>query len=189
MNKKIIGLSFIAALMGMSSIAQAASTGTITFTGELTDSTCDVNVDGASGDASVTLPTVSTSTLGEADATTGLTSFNLQLSGCTVETEGGAKSVSAFFQAGTTVDNATGRLNNTLVDDTGAKNVQLELLDTSNSNKVINVGSASQVSDLSYVTIAEDGSATLPYAVQYHATGKTEAGKVASSVVYNLQYK
>lgn len=47
------------ALVATSFTSQAASTGTITFNGELTDSTCDVSIDGQGADASVTLPTVS----------------------------------------------------------------------------------------------------------------------------------
>ncbi|RNT25558.1 type 1 fimbrial protein, partial [Klebsiella aerogenes] len=46
MKKTIVSLSLLAALgMGMSA-ANAASTGTITFNGELTDTTCDVDVNG-----------------------------------------------------------------------------------------------------------------------------------------------
>ncbi|RNT20959.1 type 1 fimbrial protein, partial [Klebsiella aerogenes] len=46
MKKSVISFSLVAALgMGMSA-ANAASTGTITFNGELTDTTCDVDVNG-----------------------------------------------------------------------------------------------------------------------------------------------
>lgn len=70
---------------------------------------------------------------------------------------------------------------------TGAKEVQLQLLDGANFN-AIKVGNTSQVNDTTYYTITND-KATLPYAVEYYAIGKTEAGKVTSSVVYTLQYK
>lgn len=57
MNKPAI-LSFLAiASLSSSSIAYAASTGTITFEGQLTDTTCDVSVNGGGPDATVTLPT------------------------------------------------------------------------------------------------------------------------------------
>ncbi|MCS2169597.1 type 1 fimbrial protein [Scandinavium sp. TWS1a] len=177
-----------AILLGASVSADAASTGTITFNGELTDSTCEVTVDGQGADATVTLPTVSINELTSSGQVTGRTAFNLQLSDCVVGTSGGQSKVSAFFQTGATVDQNSGRLLNTAT--TGATLVDLQLLDGSNSDSVINVGSTDQVSDMTYVDIDQTaGTATLPYAVEYYANGQTTPGVVASSVVYNLQYK
>ncbi|HBV6394865.1 TPA: fimbrial protein, partial [Klebsiella aerogenes] len=67
--------------------------------------------------------------------------------------------------------------------------VDLQLLDASGNYKAINVGNTDQVNDMTYVDIKEDGTALLPYAVEYYANGQTTAGTVTSSVVYNLQYK
>ncbi|MGF6197865.1 type 1 fimbria pilin, partial [Serratia sp. 2723] len=50
MKKTIVSLSLLAAL-GLAASAQAASTGTITFNGLLTDSTCDVDIEGQGADA------------------------------------------------------------------------------------------------------------------------------------------
>ncbi|HFW6380829.1 fimbrial protein [Klebsiella aerogenes] len=187
MNKlyKLTAIAIIG--LGSALSAQATSTGTITFNGELTDSTCDVSVNGQGSDANITLPTVSINELTTAGKTTGRTAFNLQLTDCVPGTSGGQSKVSAFFQTGATVDQSTGRLKNT--DTAGATMVDLQLLDASNSDAVINVGSTDQVSDMTYTDINADGTATLPYAVEYYANGQTTAGKVASSVVYNLQYK
>ena len=60
MKKLAIAASLIA-VFGTVGLAQAASTGTITFNGELTANTCDVIVDGQAANATVVLPTVSTS--------------------------------------------------------------------------------------------------------------------------------
>lgn len=184
MFKQISCLSFLIAL-GMTT-ANAASTGTITFNGELTDTTCDVDVNGQGTDATVTLPTVSINQLTKAGLTTGRTSFNFNLSKCVIGTKGGHSKVAAFFQPGNTVDLSTGRLKNVGGD---ATMVDLQLLDASGNYSPIKVGNTDQVNDMTYVDIKSDGTALLPYSVEYYANGQTTAGTVTSSVVYNLQYK
>ncbi|MBI6529260.1 type 1 fimbrial protein [Proteus vulgaris] len=187
MKKSIIGASLAMAFGLMAGNAIAAdNTGTITFNGELTDTTCKVDIEGQGPDATITLPTVSTNVLQNAGEVTGRTSFNMNLSDCKIGVAGHS-TVSAFFETGATVDQSTGRLKNMDVAATGAKQVQLQLLDGANFN-AIKVGNTSQVNDTTYYTITND-KATLPYAVEYYATGKTDAGKVTSSVVYTLQYK
>lgn len=190
MQKSIINLS-IAAVLGLAAIsAQAASTGTITFNGELTDTTCEVDIEGQGSDATVTLPTVGINELAAAGDVTGRTAFNMNLSKCSIGTAGHS-TVAAFFQPGSTVDLSTGRLKNMTGNATGAS---LQLLDPSNNYAVINVGNTDQVNNTAYVAIntsagAGLGSAQLPYAVQYYAESLTTAGTVSSSVVYNLMYK
>lgn len=186
MKKSVISLSLLAMLGLAAASSQAASTGTITFNGELTDTTCDVDVNGQGTDATVTLPTVSINQLTAAGNTTGRTSFNMNLSKCVIGTEGGHSKVAAFFQPGDTVDLSTGRLKNVGGD---ATNVDLRLLDASGNYSAINVGNTDQVDNMAYVDIQADGTAVLPYAVEYYANGQTTAGTVTSSVVYNLQYK
>lgn len=187
MKKTLVGLSILAVLGLGNTVANAASSGTITFNGELTDSTCDVEVNGQSSDASVTLPTVSIKQLTQPGNTAGRTAFNMKLSDCVVGTEGGHSKVAAFFQPGATVDLATGRLKNT--NTSGATMVDLQLLDVTGNYSAINVGNTDQVESMGYVDIESDGSAVLPYAVEYYANGQTTPGTVTSSVVYNLQYK
>ena len=182
MNKTIVSLSLLAALgMGMSA-ANAASTGTITFNGELTATTCDVIVDGQAADATVTLPTIGTNQLTLAGQTAGSTNFNMALSSCA----GTLTTASAFFEDGASVDAVNGRLNNM----TGtATNVQLQLRDgSSTSRDVIQVGNTNQVANTTYKDISS-GSTTLPYAVEYYANGATTAGTVVTNVVYSVQYK
>ncbi|KNE87557.1 hypothetical protein PSTG_19058, partial [Puccinia striiformis f. sp. tritici PST-78] len=61
--KKSALVASIVLLMGVSSLANSASTGTITFNGLITDNTCNVDVNGQGSDAIVTLPTVSANQL------------------------------------------------------------------------------------------------------------------------------
>lgn len=177
--KKIILAASVIAAFGAVNAAQAASTGTITFNGQLTANTCDVSVEGQGADATVVLPTLGTSVLAAPSQTAGDTRFNMALTKCA----GTLKTASAYFQDGATV-NAQGRLKNSGT----ATNVDLQLLDGSGSRGVINVGSGTQATTTTYVDVS-GGSATLPYSVRYFATAATTAGTVVSSVVYNLQYK
>jgi len=180
-SSKVVFASSVFALSVMSTVSHAASTGTITFTGKLDASTCDVSVDGQGENATVVLPTASTTLLKKSTDTTGRTGFNMELKNCT----GTLTTASAFFEAGANVDTTTGRLKNTVVG--GAGLVSLQLLDGTNS-KVIKAGDQSQIKDNTFISIASS-SAVLPYAVQYYAEGATTPGEVSSSVVYSIQYK
>lgn len=180
MNKVL--MAALATVLASTGMAQAASTGTISFDGELTESTCDVSVDGQGADANVTLPTLSTSQLATAGQTAGRSAFVMDVSGCT----GTSTSVAAFFEAGTSVDLATGRLKNL----TGtATNVSLQLRDGSAAAQdVIKAGSGTQSTNTQFVNLATNA-ATLPYLVEYYAEAQTTAGTVKSNIVYSLMYK
>lgn len=185
MKKLALGLS-LAAAMGFAVTAQAASTGTITFEGELTATSCDVNVDGQGSDATITLPTMGINQLDAAGKTAGRTNFVMDLTNCA----GTLKTVAAYFEAGASVDPVTGSLKNATGADNATK-VSLQLRDgSSTSYDVIKAGDASQSTKTTFVTYdATEGTATLPYAVEYYAEDATTAGKVNSSVVYSLMYK
>lgn len=177
--KKITLLAMVAGVCTAINV-QAADTGTITFNGLLTASTCTVAVDGQNENATVTLPTVSTANLSAAGETAGTTAFSMALTDCA----GTLETASAFFEAGASVDGATGRLLNTGGD---ATLVTLQLKDGSN-DAVIKAGSSEQVTSTTYVDTSS-GSAVLPYAVEYFAEDATTAGTVSSSVTYSIQYK
>ncbi|MBC3253860.1 type 1 fimbrial protein, partial [Serratia fonticola] len=126
-------------------MAQAASTGTINFNGELTATTCDVVVDGQAADATVVLPTIGTNLLDAATKTAGETGFVMALNNCS----GTLQTASAFFEAGASVDQVTGRLKNLTG---GATNVSLQLLDASSTSRsVIQAGNQNQVTNTAYV--------------------------------------
>lgn len=183
--KKIASLTAIAVLMGSAFTVNAASTGTITFNGMVTDTTCNVNVDGQGVDATVTLPTVPVTELAAAGKTIGRTNFNMALSDCVVGTEG-ENTVAAFFQTGATVDNNTGRLKQTSA--AGAENVSLQLRDGTNDN-IIFAGNQNQATTNAFAEIKDGEEIALPYSVEYYAEAQVTSGVVTSSVVYNLQYK
>lgn len=179
--KKLAIAASIAAVLSSVSIAQAASTGTITFNGLLTATTCDVSVAGQGADATVILPTIGTNQLTSATQTAGRTGFNMALTNCA----GTLQTASAFFEAGSSVDVTTGRLHNL---SGTATNVELQLRDASSASQaVIQAGNTSQATNTTYVDVSS-GSATLPYAVEYYATAATTAGTVVSNVVYSIQY-
>ncbi|MFC0227476.1 fimbrial protein [Serratia aquatilis] len=179
MNKFI--LTAIAGMVLSSGLAVAASGGTINFEGQISNNTCEVVVDGQASNPKVILPTVSTSQLGSAAQTAGMTGFNLALANCS----GSLKTASTYFEAGALVDVLTGRLKNTGT----AQNVSLQLRDgTSASQAVIKAGDAGQINGNSFVNV-ESGSANLPYFVEYYAEGAATAGTVVSGVVYSIQYK
>lgn len=178
---KLCTISFLSL---MATTAHSESTGTINFVGSVTDTTCNVIVDGQGNDAVITLPTVPVDELTRAGETTGRTEFQMVLSDCSVG-DSGVDKVSAFFRNGSTVDTFTGRLINQTID--GAENVSIQLSDAQTSQAIF-VGAESQEKENKYEDISE-GSATLAYAVEYYAEGMATPGAVTSNVVYNLQYK
>lgn len=182
--KKSALVASIALVMGVSSFADAASNGTISFSGRVTDNTCNIDINGAGSNATVTLPTVSADQLENQGDVTGRTVFNMNVSGCELGHD--YSRVAAYFQPGDTVDMSTGRLKTT---PGGAANVDLQLLDVAGGYSVINVGNTDQISSATFVDTATTGAATLRYAVEYYSKGDAGAGTVASSVVYNLQYE
>ncbi|EMH1202721.1 TPA: type 1 fimbrial protein [Serratia marcescens] len=168
-------------LSGLAGQAQAASSGTISFSGTVTETTCDVLVNGQGANASVMLPTISTKQLSDPSTGRGRTAFKLQLKGC----EGSLKYATAYFEPGSNVD-SNGRLRNL---GGSAKNVVLQLRDGSVAdNPVIVAGDISQLANASYQNIT-GGTATMEYLVEYLGVGTLSAGTVVSNVVYSLHYK
>ncbi|MFS6933771.1 fimbrial protein [Klebsiella oxytoca] len=163
---------------------QAASNGTVNFTGEVLDKTCDVTIDGNASPALVVLKAVDKSQLATAGATAKRTGFTIGLSNCSGSSK--VYTASAFFENGATVDPIGFRLNNTVTGGTAATNVQLQLIDASTGN-MIKIGSPDQHTS-STVYDMSSGSATLPYAVEYYATGAATPGLVASSVNFTINY-
>lgn len=169
-------------VLGLSpAVVMADPIGTITFTGKLTDSTCDVKVNNsANGSATVTLPTLPVSQLAAANATAGNTNFTMKLSNCTPATG----TVRAYFEAGANVDPVYGRLTNAALAAEAAGNVQVQLLDA--KDNVLEAGNTSQRSLDG--TALNGGAADLNYQARYFATGATSAGKLSTSVTYSIDY-
>jgi len=178
MKKKLLG-SIIALTVSAVALPAMAGVGTITINGKLTQSTCTVNVNGGTPDAVITLPQLSTSELATAGTTAGETAFTMNLTNCD-PAEG---SVRAYFEHGPTVDATSGRLNNTNA--AGAKNVQVELLDSKSNS--LHVGNTSQRNNPA--TALVNGAADLVYTARYYATGASTAGELATSVTYSIDYE
>lgn len=184
MNRKVIAL----ALMSVATVGsvQAASDGVINFAGELVAQTCTVTIDGGTSPQTKNLPKVSTSILKAAGETAGATSFLIGLTGC--DTTPG--SVTTFYEAGATVDATTGRMRNTTAAGAGgATNVELQLLDGGPAANPIFIGSDEQLVTNTRYTIDAAGTVTMPYAVEYFATGATTAGPVTSQVTFSIDYQ
>lgn len=180
--KNVFLSAAIVAALGSTAV-QAASNGTVNFTGEVIDKTCDITIDGNVSPATVVLEAVDKSQLSASGATAKRTGFNIGLSNCT-----GTASVTkaaAFFENGATVDPVNYRLLNTLSGATAATNVQLQLIDAP-TGLPIQVGNPSQSGSTTYDL--SSGSATLPYAVEYYATGAATPGLVASAVNFTINY-
>ena len=176
------------ASVGMVNAAYAAgaSSGTITFEGKITASTCEATVNGVAADGTVTLPPVAISAFHT--ETAGRTPFTIELANC--ELDDPDTKVGAYFEPnGVWVDADTGHLNNIAAG--GATGVSLQLLDAAD-NKAILVGDAGQSGVAQYVvpdTTSKTG--TLSYFVEYYKVsgGTLAAGAVQSKVTYDLIYK
>jgi major type 1 subunit fimbrin (pilin) len=182
-------ISTIAAAAALATIALAstgatASDGTITFTGAVTDTTCSIDAKTAgAADKNVTLPTVTSSTLasaGSSAGTTAATDLTFALSGCSTETKAVAR-----FENGPTIDQTTGYLTNQ--DATGAKNVQVRLLNASHLPINVVTGENNDMAGNGVAVVA--GAADLKYFAEYYATGKATAGPVNTSVQYTVDYQ
>lgn len=188
-----------------------AQSGTITFNGEIIQSTCVVTASNANGsvddptqapnDLTVTLPTVTTSELSEDGKVAGTTAFTLVFgnddgsgnnnpnTGCIpIDPSSGAtlNNISAFFEneAATVANAAQGRLKTTAASTATNVNIQLlaENLDTIDFNDVQSQRDASSA-DLS------NSENTLTYHAQYFADGAASgAGSVEAKVRYSVIY-
>jgi len=158
--------------------------GTITINGKVTDTTCSIAVNGGSEDATVTLPTVSANSLKAPGETAGATPFNISLTSCSGTALGTA---STYYEPGTYVDSATGRLNIDTTASDAAKNVQVELLNASMESIVAGSPVTDGQNDIPVDISA--GSGTLNYFARYYATAQSVAGSVATQIDYTMTYE
>lgn len=160
---------------------------TVQFQGEVTDQTCNVNINGETNSI-VLLPTVKASDLSASGAFTGVTPFTITLSNCGDGTSGvtTAKTVTTNF-LGHSVITGTGVLGNTATD-SPAGNVGIQLLETASATgTAINLsGVTPAASKITLASGATSGSHT--FGAQYYATGTATAGKVAAVAEYTVSY-
>lgn len=162
-------------IVAMTSQQAFAADGQISFTGNIQTSTCAIN-SGNGTNFTVTLPTVSTSTLGTAGAAAGRTAFQIFLSGCASNT-----AAHAYFQPGANVGTA-GRLK------TSNANVDIRLINA-DATTIIDTSAADGLQSSTPVTTDGTGAATLKYFAEYYANAAgVTAGAVTSSVLYTIVY-
>lgn len=173
--------------LGFISSGVTANDGTISFTGTISASTCDIS----GGDEStpnqgtdfiVTMPNVSTTALSSAGQVAGDTPFYINLSGS--QCPNGIVSNVIFERAqSTNIDDKTGNLKNHTVEG-AAKNLQIRVLNHDKKPLNLNLDNNSHQP----MTISEN-TAQFKYWGQYIATGgATEAGSVLTDVIYSITY-
>lgn len=192
--KKILLVASIASAMSLANVASADTGGTITFTGKISDQTCQVVLNGgSSATGTVKLPTVPKSTLGATGDTAGDTPFTLDLSGCTSAAT--AFGVTAYFPDNSTnIDTTTSTLKNLETGVTAATNVGLQLLHeaVAGTKTVVPLGKAISDVGYKYTSVAANATtASMRYIVQYKNIGAAAAGAglVKGVAVYELAYE
>lgn len=192
--KKILLVASIASAMSLANVANAATGGTITFNGKISDQTCQVVLNGgSSATGSVKLPTVPKSALAATNNTAGQTPFSLDLTGCTSATT--AFGVTAYFPDNSTnIDTTTSTLKNLETGTTAATNVGLELLHeaVAGTKSVVPLGKGISDTGYKYTTVAANATtAKMQYHVQYKNNGSAAAtaGLVRGVAVYELAYE
>ncbi|WP_130619725.1 fimbrial protein [Dyella amyloliquefaciens] len=197
--KKTLISTAMAAVLGFAMFAPkvaSAADGTITFNGQITDTTCVVTGGGmatGTGNITVTLPTVSTSALPKNGVTAGDTPFSLILSGANC-TDGKTAALWVETTATPALDTNTDALRNQASG--GAGNVEVRLYNPANSQPiklsvndyVVNGQSVIAANNQPAATIAGN-TATLNYIAQYLAVGgAATAGAVTTYLTYSMQY-
>jgi major type 1 subunit fimbrin (pilin) len=195
--KKTLFSAALALAFGLVAVQASAADGTITFNGQITDTTCTITGGGAAtgtGNITVTLPTVSTSALPADGKTAGDTAFSLILGGGTNCTNGKTASLWVETTATPALDTSTGALKNQAAG--GATNVQVRMVNPAN-NQPINLGINAAVTNGATLVAASNqpaatiagNTATLNYVGQYLAKGgAATAGAVTTYLTYSMQY-
>lgn len=180
MNLKAITSALLIA--GMAAPSAFASTGTITFTGSISNVTCTVHGGDPGGgpDFTVNIPGVNAADFANVGDFAGSTGFRIYIGGTgEAQCTNGTK-VWAAFEPGATVDPLTGALITT----GGAAGVQIRLFDKNATPIDIYGGGQGAVSE----TIANN-QAVLAYSAAYQRTDNVSAGGANSSVVYSVRYE
>jgi major type 1 subunit fimbrin (pilin) len=181
MMKKHKSINMLALALIITGSAQGASTGTLSFTGEMSATTCSASVNGAGPSGSVTLPTISISSLDAASKQAGNTLFTIQLSGCS----GTLKTATASFEQ---VADGAG-LQGAVIKNSGtAGSVGIVIYDAATNGFIHLEDTATQETYNTWYDISS-GSATLRYSVRYYAFAATTPGTVIAKANYTLIYK
>ena len=180
MNKLAIALS--AALAIGAAFSASAQSGTITFNGQITATTCDItwpDNGGLTTDPVVTLPTVPTTALGSAGATVGRKAVSLVIGGSDAQCTSGNAAIE--LNPNRDANQSNGYLNNAATVD-AATEVQIALRDA--ADKPIDLATPWRSAEIDLATTKQ-----IDFAAEYRATGAATAGNVNASVGYTIDYK
>lgn len=169
--------------------AANAQDSTISITGEVMDTTCEITP--ATRDQVVTLPPISARALRAVGDTEGETPFQLDLVNCPAPMDG--RTAQTHFTSAANIDTGTNNLRAYLTPANPGdplvahQTVQIELTDQS-SNK-IKLGAAAGAQNIPDVTIAS-GRATIHFIARYIKTvdAPTAAGRITTSVNFEITY-
>ncbi|MTC60936.1 fimbrial protein [Providencia rustigianii] len=168
---KILMVIGISVTMVMNTVAFAS--GTINFTGEITEKAC--TVDSQSRNLNIDLGTVSTKSLSAQGKVAGLNNFMIKLVDCPEDSKVTVK----FGGTRDTADHDLLALNQ---GDGTAKNVGIALYEKDAVSQI------KLYQDTKEVTV-KGGAVDLEYVALYKATGAATAGQANSSTVYSIQYQ
>lgn len=154
------------------------------FKGTFTEDTCNININGAGSNATISLPTISVQQLSKAGSEAGSKLFPITLSNCPA-----GKNINLHFissPSGTAVDSVTGNLTN----NAGlgmSEEVQLRLRTDNLTQLTIDDDNSYQ----EYQIPTSGGDVTHNFIVSYYAKNNNTVtpGKVSVSVVVDLIYK
>ena len=171
----------IASALSLTFPIAAMAAPTVTFQGEVTDQTCKATINGQT-DSTVLLPTVPTTELNAAGATTGLTPFSISVEDCSVDTADvviGTKFLGHNVTAG-------GNLGNVATNNP-AQNVSIQLTEKADGSAPVTLNGITKVDGL--VLKQGDTSATHQFGAQYISeAGSATAGAVTAVAEYTLSY-
>ncbi|SNY58560.1 fimbrial protein [Enterobacter sp. CC120223-11] len=155
-----------------------AQNATLTLQGEFFSGTCDVALNGAQADGTVTLPKVSTDELNQLKIT-GETTFYFTLTNCASASNNW---VIFYFEGGNTVDTTNYYVKNS---DGSATGVEL-ILKTPGGNQ-IKPGTDTQAGENKFAD-SRSGNFSVSY-VTDNNIGPATPGTVISHITYHLEYK
>ncbi|MBY6255270.1 type 1 fimbrial protein [Phytobacter diazotrophicus] len=191
--KQLLLVASVTTAISLANITNAATNGTVNFSGKLNDQTCQVTLnDGSSASGIVVLPTVPKEKLDATLSTAGKTPFTLKLTGCKASTT--AFGVTAYFPNNSYSAPTTGVLLNQETGATAAAFVNLQILQKIGTTETaVHIGKPITDTSYKFTTVAANSSsATMNYAVQYinSYSGVTiKPGKVKGIAIYELAYQ
>lgn len=178
MNKLAIALS-AALSLGAAASAHAAEA-TISFTGEISSTTCEVKIRGAAGN-NLTLRTIGVSAMELGDSARS-TPFTLTV-GADADDERCPAGTTRLYFSGANIDSTGALKNTTATDDDGAANVELALV---HDDKVLDLATDSPKAE-----VTASGVATYAMQARYRKAGVDApvAGSFTTSVGVDVTHE